>query len=167
MDTCFPLLQPKHHCVKVTGERPRETNQSQEWEKSWTRGEQEAKEGGEREGTAAHRQRCGEGKNAVAVGAARWKRPDLQQVEEGGHSEGSLERWLQRGDRVILSPAVPLKAPGGSPGSVVGNLAPKAERDGGDVSHEKMSSKLTQQDFFCDLERDRMKERGHSCWSSW
>lgn len=30
MDTCFPLLQPKHHCVKVTGERPRETNQSQE-----------------------------------------------------------------------------------------------------------------------------------------
>lgn len=166
MDTCFPLLQPKHHCVKVTGERSEKPTNHRSGRRAG-REASKAKEGGEREGTAAHRRRCGEGKNAVAVGAARWKRPDLQQVAEGGHSEGSLERWLQRGDYVILSPAVPLKAPGVSPGSVVGNLAPKAERDGGDMSHEKMSSKLTQQDFFCDLERDRMKERGHSCWSSW
>lgn len=35
MDTRFPLLQPKHHCVKVTGERPWETNQSQDWEQRW------------------------------------------------------------------------------------------------------------------------------------
>ena len=44
-----------------------------------------------------------------------------------------------------------------SPGGMVGNLAPKAEKDGEEVSHT--TSKLTRQDVFCDLERERERER--------
>lgn len=43
-----------------------------------------------------------------------------------------------------------------SPGGMVGNLAPKAEKDGEEVSHT--TSKLTRQDVFCDLERERERE---------
>lgn len=49
MDTRFTLLQLKHHCVKATGERPRETNQSQEWKQNGGRaGQDKSEEEGER-----------------------------------------------------------------------------------------------------------------------
>lgn len=100
MDTRFPLLHPKHYCVKVTGERPCETNQShegeQQGEQSRTGRQQETGEcragGGEEallltcdnvEKEESRRRR------SDAVG-----RRDLGQVEEGGRSEPF---WRRRG----------------------------------------------------------------------
>lgn len=102
MDTCFPLLQPKHHCVKVTGERPRETNQSQECGRRAGREASKTRAAGVRERTAAHGQRCGRGRSAVAVAAVKGR----TSPGRGGREvlKVILERWLRRGDRVISSP---------------------------------------------------------------
>lgn len=80
MDTRFPLLQPKHHCVRVTRERPWETNQSQEWEQ--TMGvELDRKLARDRgaggwwraEGTAAQTQRRGEGEGLSLSAQRSWR----------------------------------------------------------------------------------------------
>lgn len=115
MDTCFPLLQPKHHCVKVTGERPRETNQSQECGRRAGREASKTRPDRERERTAAHGQRCGRGRSAVAVGAAQGKRPDLHWVEEGGQAVLKvLWKGGCKGETVSSRPlVVPLEPPGG------------------------------------------------------
>lgn len=88
---------------------------------------------------------------AVVLGAAQLERRDLGQVEEGERSE-KFWREGKGGDCVILFLVSP-RNPRRSPGGVVGNLAPKAEKDGEEVSHSKKSSKLTQQGrLLCDLE---------------
>lgn len=72
---------------------------------------------------------------AVVLGAAQLERRDLRRVKEGERSE---RFWRgERGRLCHLVPHVPLN-PRGSPGGMVGNLAPKAEKDGEEVSHTKV-----------------------------
>lgn len=83
-----------------------------------------------REGTAAHTRRRGVGESchcrSSAVGEAR------PSTGQGGRKvRTSLEGV---GRLCHLVPRVPLN-PRGAPGSMVGNLAPKAEKDGEKVSH--------------------------------
>lgn len=123
MDTCFPLLQPKHHCVRVTGERPWETNQSQEWEQK-VGVELDRKIAGDggaggwwrTEGAAAQTQRWGEGEElslsaqrswtGEAAGGSRrgetlsscparlWTRTGLQAVRSLQKPRKTEKRWL-------------------------------------------------------------------------
>lgn len=100
------------------------------------------------------------------------KRPDLQRVEEGGRaggSEGSLEGWLRRGDRVISSPLV-VPPPRTPPCWIFRQRDWESCSEGWEETEETRltqatSSGSTRQDFFCDLEGDGTREResGRSC----
>lgn len=69
----------------------------------------------------------------------------------GGEKEGGC---------VILS-IVRLLNPLGSPGAMIGNLAPKAEKDGEEVSHTNVLL-ANVQDVFCVFESEGENKRGHS-----
>lgn len=97
-------------------------------------------------------------RKAVVVGAAQLERRDLGQVKEGGRSE---RFWRGRGKGATVS-SCPSCAPEPSwdlqavwLGILLQKLRKMEKR-----CLTQMFSKLTQQDVFCDLERERENKKG-------
>lgn len=115
-----------------------------------------------REGTAALTRRHGEGEKPSLSEQRSWRCETFGAVSEGGRSE-----WFWRlgegGWQCHLVPSVPLNPTGISRRYGWESCSKSWERWRRGVS--QMSSKLTQQDVFCDLEREN--RRGHNSWSSW
>lgn len=144
MDTCFPLLQPKHHCVKVTGERDREkpTNHKSE-SKNGSRAGQEA---------SKRRKECEAGGGEMALlltrediakeKSCRCRRSAEREARPStGQGGWKVQRILEGGGRGVTVSSCPLCAPepfADLQGGMVGNLAPKAEKDGEEVSHKNV-----------------------------
>lgn len=164
MDTRFPLLQPKHHCVKVTGERPWENQPitrvraKMGVELDRMRARQERVEGWwRREGTAAHTRRRGEGeKLSLSEQHSCWGETfDRSRRVEGPNNPGARGG----GGGCVISSLVCPWTLGDLQAVWLGILLQKLRK------MEKrcltqMSSKLTQQDVFCDLEGERVKTKG-------
>lgn len=116
-----------------------------------------------REGTAAHTQRHGGEKVSRRHSTVREARPST------GQGGWKIHRILEGGGRgwlCHLVPCVPLN-PRRSPGGMVGNLAPKAEKDGEEVSHKNVLQANSTGLLLWLGEREGENKRGHDSWSSW
>lgn len=125
-----------------------------ELDRKWARDEKSGRQAEERRHCCSHaktwRRKC------VGGGAAQLERRDLRQVKEGGRSKG-FWRAAEGGDCVILSLVCPWTL---ADLQVVwlGILLQKLRKMEKSCL-TKMFSKLTQQDFFCDLERERERTK--------
>lgn len=171
MDTCFPLLQPKHHCVKVTGERNREkpTNHKSE-SKNGSRAGQEASKrwkeweaGGGEKALLLTREDIAKEKSCRRCSAVREARPST------GQGGWKVQRILEGGVRGVTVSSCPLCAP-----------EPFADLQGGygwescSKSWERWRRGVSQKCPPSWLNRtssvtwrERENKRGHNSWSSW
>ncbi len=96
-----------------------------------------------------------------AVGEARpW-------TGQRGWKVRAILEGVERGRLCHLVPRAPLN-PRGSPGGMVGNLAPKAEKDGEEVSHTNvLQANSTGTSSVTWRETEKENKRGHNSWSSW
>lgn len=171
MDTRFPLLQPKHHCVKVTGERPWETNQSQEWEQNMgveldrTRARDERLVEERRRHCCSHAKKTWRRRKLSLSGQRSKERRDLRRVEEGGRSE-RFWRGRRGGDCVILSLACPWTL-GDLQAGWLGILLQKLRKMEKNVSHTNVLQANSTGRLLWLGERESVNKRGHNSWSSW